>query len=618
MKIPAESAGQVVRRPFASLLVFFYMRTTILSLVLAAFFSLSASTSFAAPLPAVASRVAAQNALFEEQYQSDLKASPQTATGYGDYRYNDKLDDASLAETEREHATDENFLARLKAIPTTGFSEQDILSHQILIRTLERRNEDYAFKDFEMPVNQISGPHVYLADLPLSVPLSSVKYYEDYVARLHQIPHVFLQTEDVLRAGMKDNLMPVRFLLEKVPAQCQGIIASDPFLRPTKKFPSSISSADQQRLTQQITDAVNNEVLPAYKAFGNFIATEYAPHGRTKLSVTSLPGGEARYRHDIRSSTTVSNLTPDQIHQIGLREMDRIGTQMLAIAHQQGFSDIVSFSASLKKNPKYIPASAEQILDDYRKYLAQMQTKLPQLFTYIPGSPVTVEAIPSFQAAAATHYQIGTPDGKRPGRVVVATSDFAHRSLIDDEATAYHEGIPGHHMQLSVAQQMTGLPKFRQHTFNSGYIEGWALYAEQLGKEVGFYRDPVSDYGRLGSERFRAVRLVVDTGIHSKGWTRDQVVDFFRKSGTIDEPMIQTETDRYIAWPGQALSYKLGQLKFRELRARAEKELGPKFDLRTFHDEMLNGGVLPLDLLDARTNSWIKAQEPASQAAGGN
>jgi uncharacterized protein (DUF885 family) len=273
------------------------------------------------------------------------------------------------------------------------------------------------------------------------------------------------------------------------------------------------------------------------------------------------------------------------------------------------------------KNPKYIPTSAEQILDDYRKYLGQMQAKLPQLFTYIPGSPVTVEAIPAFQSAMATHYQTGTPDGKRPGRVVVATYNFSHRSLIDDEATAYHEGIPGHHMQLSVAQQKTDLPKFRQHSFlgsNSGYVEGWALYAEQLGKEVGFYQDPVSDWGRLKSERFRAVRLVVDTGIHSKGWSREQVVDFFRKSGTLDEPEIQTETDRYIAWPAQALSYKIGQLKFVELRERARKELGPKFDIRTFHDEMLNGGVLPLDLLDARTHRWIQAQTLSPKSVASN
>jgi uncharacterized protein (DUF885 family) len=400
----------------------------------------------------------------------------------------------------------------------------------------------------------------------------------------------------------------VKFLLEKIPAQCQGVVESNPFLLPTRKFASDIPAADQQRLTQQITDALNKEVLPAYKEFGSFVARDYTPHGRTTLSITSLSGGEQRYRHNIRSRTTL-NLTPDEIHQIGLKEIDRIGAEMLKIAHQQGFADVASFDASLKTNPKYIPTSAEQILDNYRKYLAQMQTKLPDLFGYIPGSPMTVEAIPPFQAAMATHYQTGTPDGKRPGRIVVATSDFAHRNMINDEATAYHEGIPGHHMQLSVQQQMTGLPKFRQHSFNSGYIEGWALYSEELGKEVGFYKDPVSDYGRLRSEKFRAVRLVVDTGIHSKGWTRDQVVDFFRKSGVVDEPMLQSETDRYIAWPGQALSYKLGQLEFRKLREQAKQELGTQFDIRKFHDEMLNGGVLPLDLLEARTNSWIKAQK---------
>jgi uncharacterized protein (DUF885 family) len=562
-----------------------------------------------ASAPSVESRIAAQNTLFEEFYQSDLKAHPQIATFYGDYRYNDQLDDRSLAAIESRHTSDEAFLARLNAIPTEGLPEQDALSHNVLLHRLQQRIDDYGFKEFEMPVSQMSGPHVDLADLPLAVPLDSVTRYEDYIARLHQIPRVFTQIEEVLRAGMKDNLMPVRFLLEKVPSQCEGVIAANPFLTPTKKFPAGISAADQLRLTQQITDAANNEVLPAYKAFAGFIATEYAPHGRTTLAVTSLPGGEARYLNYIRLSTTVTNLSPDEIHQLGLREMDRIGAEMLAIAHQEGFSDLASFGASLDKNPKYIPTSADQILDDYRKYIGQMQAKLPQLFTYLPGSPVTVEAIPAFQSAMATHYQSGTADGKRPGRVVVATYDFSHRTFIDDEATAYHEGIPGHHMQRPVAQQMTALPKFRQHGQISGYGEGWALYAEQLGKEVGFYQDPVSDWGRLKSERFRAVRLVVDTGIHAKGWSREQVVDFFRKSGTLDEPEIQTETDRYIAWPAQALSYKIGQLKFLELRERARKELGPKFDIRTFHDEMLNGGVLPLDLLDARTNSWIQAQK---------
>jgi len=561
--------------------------------------------AFAQNVKLVADRVAAQNALFDEQYESDLRNFPERATAFGDYRYNDKLADHSLDAIAQNHKTDEGFLARLEATPTTGFTDQDQLSHDLMVRVLEQRITDFDLKEYEMPINQQNGVHTGLADLPLSVPFDSVKHYEDYIARLHQIPRVLTQTTEILRAGMNDKLMPVRFLLEKLPVQCEGIIDADPFLLPTKKYPASISAEDQKRLTQQITDAINTDVIPAYKIFANFLRTEYAPAGRTTLSITSLPDGEKRYQNDIYARTT-THMTPDEIHQLGLREIDRIQTEMTAIAKKEGFADLASFRASLKTNPKYIPTSSEQILDDFRRYIAQMEPKLPQLFTLLPKSPVTVEAIPAFQAAAATHYVTGTPDGKRPGRVVVATSNFAERSLIDDEAIAYHEGIPGHHMQLSVQQQLTGLPKFRLHGLGfNAYIEGWALYAEQLGKEVGFYQDPVSDYGRLSSELFRAVRLVVDTGIHSKGWSRDQVVDFFRKSGAVDEPTIQSETDRYIAWPAQALSYKLGQLKFRELRDRAQKELGPKFDIRTFHDEMLNGGTLPLDLLDARTDKWI-------------
>ncbi len=568
-----------------------------------------AGSVFAQNVKPVADRLAAQNALFEEQYESDLRNFPERATAFGDYRYNDKLAGYSLEAIAQRHKIDVFILARLEAIPTAGFSDQDQLSHDLLIRVLEQRIADFNLKEYEMPINQQNGVHTSLADLPLSVPFDSVKHYEDYIARLHQIPRVLSQTTEVLRAGMKDKLMPVRFLMEKLPAQCQGILDADPFLQPTKKYPASISPEDQKRLTQQITDAINTDVIPAYKSFAAFLRTEYAPAGRTTLSITSLPDGQKRYENDIYARTT-THMTPDEIHQLGLREIDRIQAEMTAIAKKEGFSDLASFRASLKTNPKYIPTSADQILEDFRHYIAQMEPKLPQLFTLLPKSPVTVEAIPAFQSAAATHYVTGTPDGKRPGRVVVATSDFAERSLIDDEAIAYHEGIPGHHMQLSVQQQLTGLPKFRLHGLGfNAYIEGWALYAEQLGKEVGFYQDPVSDYGRLSSELFRAVRLVVDTGIHSKGWTREQVVDFFRKSGAIDEPSIQSETDRYIAWPAQALSYKIGQLKIRELRERAQKELGPKFDIRSFHDEMLNGGTLPLDLLEARTDKWIAEQK---------
>ena len=559
-------------------------------------------------LPPVAERLAAQNALFAEQYESDLREVPERATSLGDYRYNDKLADRSLDAITRREKIDEGFLKRLEVISTAGFSDQDQLSHDVMERGLQQRIADFELKEYEMPISQFGGVHTQLADLPLSVPLDSVQHYEDYIARLHQIPRILSQTTDVLRAGMRDKLMPVRFLLEKVPVQCQGILDANPFLGPTKKYLASISPEEQRRLTQQITDVVNNEVFPAYKAFAEFVRTEYAPQGRTALAVTSLPDGAKRYQNDIYQRTT-THMTADEIHQLGLREVDRIEAEMLVIAKKQGFADLASFRESLKNNPKYKPTSAEQIVDDFRRYIAQMQTKLPELFTLLPKSPVTVEPIPPFQAAAATHYVPGTPDGRRPGRVVVATSNFAERSLVNDEAIAYHEGVPGHHMQISVAQQLTGLPKFRLRGFGFGaYTEGWGLYAEELGKEAGFYQDPVSDYGRLSSELFRAVRLVVDTGIHSKGWTRDQVVEFMRKSGAVDEPTIQSETDRYIAVPAQALSYKIGQLKFRELRERARKELGPKFDIRKFHDEMLDGGSLPLDLLEARTNKWIAEQ----------
>lgn len=569
----------------------------------------AAIAAFAQDNKPIADRLAAQNALFEEQYQSDLRNLPERATSFGDYRYNNQLADYSLAGIAARHQADEAFLKRLGAISAAGFSSQDRQSHDLMVRVLQQRIADFSLKEYEMPINQQNGIHTQLADLPLSVPLDSVEHYRDYIERLRRIPLALRQTTEVLRAGTKDNLMPVRFLIEKIPFQCETIANSLVFLQPASKFPANISAADRQRLTREIADTVKNEVNPAYMAFAEFIRKEYAPHGRTVLAVTSLPDGQKRYQNSIYGRTT-THLTADEIHRIGLREIDRIQAEMMVIAKKEGFTDLAAFRASLKTNPKYVPKSAEQILDDFRRYIAQMEPKLPDLFSLLPKSPVTVEAIPDFQATAATHYVTGTPDGKRPGRVVVATSDFAKRSLINDEAVAYHEGVPGHHMQLSVQQQLTGLPKFRLHNLGfNAYAEGWALYAEQLGKEVGFYQDPASDYGRLSSELFRAARLVVDTGIHAKRWSRDQVVDFMRKSGAVDEPTIQTETDRYISWPAQALSYKLGQLKFRELRERAQKALGAKFDIRAFHDEMLNGGSLPLDLLDARTNEWIAEQK---------
>lgn len=573
---------------------------------------LVAASQFAfpqAPGP-VGSRLAEQNALFDESWQANLKMSPMLATAVGDYRYNDQLGDYSLAGTAARHSRELADLARIKAIDPAGFPEQDLVSHDLFLRQLQQRVDDYDLKEFEMPLSSSGGGggiHAGLADMPLSMPFDSVKHYEDYIARLHQIPKAFQETEEVLRAGVQDHLVPVRFIAEKIPGQAEGVVNANPFVLPLKKFPSTFSEADKKRLSDEITGAVNNEVFPAYRQFAEFVRTNYIPYCRTTLSVDSLGGGKRRYTAALRRFTT-TDLTAEQIHNIGLKEVERITVEMTALAKANGYQDLDSFRAHVENDPKYRPASADDIVEDFRKHIAQMEPRLPELFNLLPKTAVTVEPIPPFQASAATHYQGGTPDGKRPGRVSVAVSDPTHRTFINDEAVAYHEGVPGHHLQITIQQSLTGLPEFRKHGGNSAYTEGWGLYAEELGKEIGFYQDPGSDYGRLRSELFRAVRLVVDTGIHDMGWSRDQVVDYMRNSHSVDEPTIQAETDRYISGPGQACSYKLGQLKIRELRERTKQKLGARFDLKTFHDEILSGGALPLDLLDARVNRWIEAQ----------
>jgi uncharacterized protein (DUF885 family) len=561
----------------------------------------------------VADRVAKQNALFEEYYQAGLKNFPERATSYGDYRYNSQLAQVSLAEIARQHAEADDFLARLKAIPTDGMSDKDLLSHRILEKQLERADVNYALKNYEMPVNQQNGVHTQLADLPNAVPFDSVPHYEDYISRLHQIPRVLEQTIEVMRQGEKDHLMPPKLVLEKLPGQCDGIIAANPFLEPTKKFPADFSEQDKKRLTDEITKAVNDDVFPAYKKFAEFLRTEYDPKGRTELTIESLADGKRRYAEAVKTMTTV-NVPPAEVHDIGLKEVARITSEMTKLAQGQGYKDLASFREAVNKDPRWKPTKEQQILDDYKKYIHQMEPKLPELFGLLPKAPVTVEPIPDFAKAAATHYVPGTPDGKRPGRVVVAVSNPTKRTLVDDEAVAYHEGVPGHHLQISIAQTLEGLPKFRLHGFFTAYAEGWALYSEVLGKEIGFYQDPVSDYGRLNSEMLRAVRLVVDTGIHDKNWSRQQVIDYMHANDTNDA-LAQTEADRYIAWPGQALAYKMGQLTILKLRDEAKKQLGEKFDLKAFHDEILNGGAMPLDLLQERVEAWIKDQAAQNQRA---
>jgi uncharacterized protein (DUF885 family) len=589
-------------------------RIAIRAVALAVAAALTVSAARAAPASDVATRVKALNGLLAEQWEYQMKESPEFATILGDYRYNDRFSDFSIAHALQQKKDAQAFLARFQAIDTTGFAEQDRLNQQLMVRQLKDGIRGTDLKLFEMPVDQFNGIHLLLAQFVAALPFDSTKHYEDYIARLNQVPGVFDKLIAVLEQGEKDKLMPPRFLLEKVVKQCQSIAEpageASAFGRPVVKFADTVPQADRKRLHDAVIAAVDDKVRPAYRKLADFIANDYAPKGRAEPGLWALPNGDALYRFDVEQQTT-TNKSPEEIHQLGLAEVKRIEAEQAKIAAQLGYKDLATMRAEIDKDPKTHATSRQQIVDLYKKYIAQMQPKLPELFGLMPKSNVEVLPVEEFREkeASGAQYNQGTSDGKRPGRVYVNTGDFANRTLLNIETTAYHEGVPGHHMQISIAQTLPGLPPFRQHGNYNAYAEGWALYSERLGKEVGFFQEPLNYYGHLSDELLRANRLVLDTGVHYKHWTRQQMVDFFHAHSSADEPEVQAETDRYIAYPGQALSYKLGQLKILELRERAKTELGDKFDIRAFHDEILNGGALPLDVLDARTTAWIAAQK---------
>ena len=567
----------------------------------------------------VAARSQALDALLAEQWQYQLKESPELATTIGDDRYNDRWTDYSLAHVAAVRAATENFLQRFQALDSSGLSEQQQLSQKMMVRQLQDSLEAIRLKNYEMPLDQINGVQLALPGFVSTIPFDSTQHYEDYLKRLQAIPKVLDDITAASQQGLKDGLIQPKYLLEKVVVQLNQIATpvgeANVFGQPVTTFPASVSLADQQRLRKAILAVVDQQVRPAYRKLAEFVAKDYAPHGRTQEGVWALPDGDARYRYAIHTQTT-TDLSPAQIHQIGLDEVTRIESEMSKIALSLGYKDLASFRAAVTKNPKLYATSREQILDDYRRYIAGMQPELPKLFGHLPASKLGVQPMERYREkdAPGAEYHQGTPDGSRPGAVFVNTGDYAERSLYTIEDTAYHEGVPGHHLQISIAQTLP-LPPFRQQAGYNAYIEGWALYAERLAKEVGYYQDPYNDYGRLNGELLRADRLVLDTGVHYLHWTRQQMIDYFHAHPADDEPSMQAETDRYVAWPAQALGYKLGQLKFLELRKRAQQALGAKFDIRAFHDEMLSGGAMPLDLLDARTNAWIAAVKAGNDSA---
>jgi uncharacterized protein (DUF885 family) len=563
------------------------------------------------------------NQLLVDEWEYELRESPELATLIGDYRYNDRWSDASLAHVQRQKQDLEQWVTRFTAIDTTGFPEQEKLNQVLMLRNLKERIEAIDLKTFEMPVDQQDGAQLTFAEALTIIPFDSTRHYEDYLARLHALPGAINQVIEILQQGVKDKLLPPRYLLEKTVGQCDAIAApageTNTFAQPVTHFPDAVPEADRQRLHDAIVAAVDNEVRPAYRKLSRYLAQDYAPKGRAQEGFWALPNGDALYRFAIRQGTT-THLDPETIHQLGLKEVARIEEEQLAIARKVGFSDLKTFRASLKTNPKLIPTSREQLLDAYRRYIAQMTPELPKLFGLLPPTRLEVKPVEEFREkdASGAEYTPGTPDGSRRGTVMVNTGDYQHRSLVNVESTAYHEGVPGHHMQISIAQTLPGLPTFRQQSGYNAYIEGWALYAESLGKDVGFYQDPYSDYGRLSDELLRALRLVLDTGVHYKHWTRQQMVDYFHAHSSEDEPNVQSETDRYIAGPGQALGYKLGQLDILRLRQLTQKELGDRYDVRAFHDEILTGGALPLDVLDERVTAWIAERKTAAKTQAGS
>ena len=567
----------------------------------------------AAPAPLDARRKQLGD-LLAEQWEYNLRTNPEFASTLGDKRYNDKLSDFSEKAVYADLEQTKTFLARFKAVDSSGFPEQEVLNKALMVRKLELDLEGAKFKDWEMPVSQFGGIHIGAPQLVSILSFETVKDYEDYIARLKALPTAFAQTTDLMRRGMADKLIPPKILLEQVARQAGGIAnvkpEESPFLvEPLKKMPKTFAEKDKARLGAGMLAAIREGVQPAYVKFAKFVTAEYAPNGRKDPGLWALPDGQARYAYAVKTATT-TDLTPDQIHQIGLDEVARDHAAMLKIAQKMGYQDLKSFDASIKTNPKLHPKSRQEMLDLYRKYTDEMWARLPRLFGRLPKAKVEIMSVEAYREkeASGAQYEEGTADGKRPGHIKVNTGDFEHRTTLDIETTAYHEGVPGHHMQISVAQELPTLLPFRQHGFYIAFVEGWALYSERLAEEVGAYQDPYSYYGHLQDDLLRAIRLVADTGFHARHWTRQQVVDYFHENSGIDEVNVQSETDRYMAWPAQGLGYKIGQLRILALREKAKQQLGQSFDVRGFHDEVLGGGAIPLDVLETRIAAWTTSR----------
>jgi uncharacterized protein (DUF885 family) len=562
---------------------------------------------------AAATSAADFHRLLDEDWEARLREEPLLASSVGDHRYDDRL--ASVAPADLAHAADRERaeLKRLQAIDRAALETEDRVSYDMIRRELRDNLADYEFGSWRLPITADSGFHTGFAQLPRRTPLLTTRDYENYIARLRAWPAYVSQQIGNMREGLRTGFTMPRVVLEGYDVTIRTHVVSSPeqsvFYAPFRSFPPGVPEEDRARLTAAGRTAVMDGAVAGYRAFLDFMTAEYTPKARTTTAAGDLPRGPEYYAYRVRHFTTL-DVTPEEVHQTGLAEVARIHAEMLDVIKQTGFSgDFAAFLKFLRTDPRFYAKTPEELLKNASFIAKKMDAKLPSLFGRLPRLPYGVEPVPADIAPKYTggRYVEAPVGGTRAGTYWVNTYALESRPLYTQEALTLHEAVPGHHLQIALQQEMQGVPPFRRAAGIGAFIEGWGLYSERLGLETGFYQDPYSNFGRLTYEMWRACRLVVDTGMHAFGWSRQKAMDFMAGNTALSLHEVETETDRYISWPGQALGYKMGELKIRELRALAEKQLGPRFDVRAFHDAVLASGPVPLPVLEEQIRAYIAA-----------
>ncbi len=562
--------------------------------------------------------------LFDLTWEYLMTASPETATylGYTSHPgLNARWSDSSFEGIAFGRATTRKIREALASVDRMKLTPAEQVYYDLARRKLDQQIEGDRFHGEYLAINPVYGIQQSIPQLLSIMPAGSVQDYEDVLARLKGLPVLVDQTIALLNKGLEEGITPPRVTLRDVPAQVGNLLVDDPMaspmLRAFQRFPASVPAAEQERLEAEGVRAFNEQVTPALLKLQSYLANTYLPASRETIAMSSLPEGKAWYAYNVRVQTT-TDLTPEQIHQIGLAEVARIRRQMDELIASTGFKgSFEEFLTFLRTDPRFFFDKPEDLLAGYRDIAKRIDPELVKLFGKLPRLPYGVIAVPSYSEKSQTtaYYDGGSLAASRPGYFYANTYDLKSRPKWEMEALTAHEAVPGHHLQIALAQELEGVPQWRKHDDYTAFAEGWGLYAESLGPEMGFYKDPYSKFGQLTYEMWRAIRLVVDTGMHAKGWTREQAIDYFKANAGKAEHDIVVEVDRYIVWPGQALAYKLGELKIKELRAYAEKELGPKFDVRAFHDTVLGRGSLPLDLLEKNVKAWVAEQKAKAPGA---